>query len=89
MYDLMNAPPPAPQAHTKEIAIKAAKDYRVQGILTRLQRHCYFAPLNEESQRSLEQFWQELTTEEGQPIGPRDLPVKVHRWIKKRLMRET
>lgn len=52
----------------------------MQGILTRLQRRCYFTPLNEESRTAMWEFWQELTAEENCPVEPRDLETKVCPW---------
>lgn len=57
----------------------AAKDYRVQGILRRLQKTCYFTPLSDATHDALRHFWDELCAEEAAKPGPRELITKVRR----------
>ena len=65
------------QKYTQEVCLSSDKDYRLQGLLTKMQQQCFFTPLSDDQSNKMERLWQEVCAEEGMPEQPRTLQLKV------------
>eukprot|EP00730_Choanoeca_flexa_P001225 TRINITY_DN10538_c0_g1_i4.p1 TRINITY_DN10538_c0_g1~~TRINITY_DN10538_c0_g1_i4.p1 ORF type:complete len:449 (+),score=87.81 TRINITY_DN10538_c0_g1_i4:114-1460(+) len=67
---------PLLQKHTKEVCLSSDKDYRLQGLLTKMQQQCFFTPLSDDQTLEMQRLWQEVCEEEGKPMQPTELQLK-------------
>jgi predicted ATPase len=59
------------------MCLSSDKDYRLQGLLTKMQQQCFFTPLSDDQTDKMERLWRDVCAEEGQAEQARTLQLKV------------